>query len=290
MVLVAALVAPACAADQQPTAPTKGAPAAAPAVERVGAAALQLPTGWRIAQRSDDGVVLDVGLPRAHAGDALALVVGGDVPAASQQLDAVELLRQQLPDVDADLRALGVVADGRRVAIQAGACAAGDGATATAPARAADGRAVRVWIGAAKAGDRWAAVVAIAARTDAGDAVLAGAAAVFASLAFPREPATTTAPAADLGDCEFGHASFGSDASLSTVYRFTAEGTVVRRTMFSSPLGGSDREEHGAFAVDGERVTIRCGDDVVVARIERRGKAIAALRIGSARYARTAGR
>jgi len=279
------LALPACAGEQSPPMPPP-----AEGLTRIGAVAVTLPAGWRIGQRADDGAVLDPGLPAERAGDAVVLLVGGELPADAVGASAEDLLRARLPDLAADLRGQGLTVALRRADVVAAACAAGAGARVALPGRGVDGRQLAVEVHAAADRGRWAAIVAIAV-PGAGDACLVGARQAFASLRFPAEPAPQDTPsAATLAGMEFGHATFGRDASLSTTYRFTAAGRVVRRTMFSSSVGGSDREEPGAYTLRGDVVVLRCGDDETTARIERRDGRITALRIGQARYEALAGR
>lgn len=281
------LALPACAGDQQPPA---SAPQQAEALTHVGAVALALPSGWRVDQRADDGAVLDTGLPPERARDAVVLLVGGELPAEAVGVSATELLRARLPDLAADLRGQGLTVALRRADVVAASCAAGAGAKVALSGRGVDGRTLAVEVHAAADRGRWAGIVAIAV-PGAGDAALAGARQAFASLRFPDGPAPQGAPStAALAGMEFGHATFGRDASLSTTYRFAAGGRVVRRTMFSSPVGSSDREEPGAYTLRGDVVVLRCGDDETTARVERRNGRVVALRIGQARYEALGGR
>lgn len=103
-------------------------------------------------------------------------------------------------------------------------------------------------------------------------------------------PVAAAAPQADgdlLAGLEFGHSSFGSGSSLTCVYTFGAGGRMQVRRMFSSSIGGSDSTTPGTFQVRGDTVTMRVGDEVVQATIERDGTEVHGLRIGAARYART---
>lgn len=259
--------------------------------ERAAGVLFELPVGWRVARRDGDAALLDPGFAPTDTLDALVLVVGGEVEAAQRRLSIVDLLRHHLRALAADLQQQGIEVDVRRANVRAAELPEGRGAEVELAGTAGGERPVTVWVGATRNDGRWMAVVAVVVKGQV-DKFLPGARHVFTTAKFASEDAAEALPigaGGALAGLEFGSSSFGSDASLTTVYRFGNGGNVQRRTMFSSPMGGSDKQTPGTFALRGDVVTIRCGEDVVEGRLERRDGGIVALRIGGARYDRLGG-
>ena len=260
----------------------------ATAREQAAGVTFELPVGWRVARREGDVALLDPGFAPTDTLDALVLVVGGEVEAALRRLTVADLLRQELPALTADLAQQGIEVDVRRPNVRAVALPEGRGAEVELTGTAGGQRPVVVWVGATRNDGRWSAVVAVIVQAQVAK-FLPGARHVLTTTKFSAQAGAEAAPAGGgeaLAGLEFGSSSFGSDASLTTVYRFGAGGGMQRRTMFSSPFGGSDKQAPGTFTLRGDVVTIRCEDDVLEGRIERRGARIVALRIGGTRYDR----
>ncbi len=256
--------------------------------ERAGHATFVLPAGWRVARRDGDTVLLDPGFRPTDTLDALVLVTGGELAAGTRRRPVVDLLQQELRAVLADLAGQGIDVDAARAVVRPVRLPGGDGAEVELPGTAAGERPVTVWIGATRGPSHWSAVIAVMLRGKVAK-FLPGARHVLFTTRFeaPDETADAATGSDGLDGLEFGDSSFGSDASLTTVYRFGAGGRMQRRTMFSSPLGGSDSQTPGTYVMRGDRVTMRCGDEVVEGRIERRGGDVVALHIGRAVYRRS---
>ncbi len=261
--------------------------AAAPAREQVGAVQFELPVGWSVGRREGDIALINPGFAPTDTLDALIVVAVAPLADAARRQAITAVLQAQLPQVAVDLREQQVEADLRGVVVQAMALPNRAGAQLQVPGRAGGQQPVTVWLGATKDGRHSATVLLVVVRGKE-DSFLPGARQLLSSIEFGA--AAARAPAAgggELAGLEFGHASFGSGSSLTTVYRFAAGGRAHRRTMFSSSIGGTDSEAGGGFEQRGDQVTIRIGADTVEATIERQGGQIVALRIGRALYRRS---
>ncbi|MCA8964524.1 MAG: hypothetical protein H6838_19265 [Planctomycetes bacterium] len=263
------------------------APVATEARERLGALSFVLPPTWRVANRDGDVALINPGLAATDTLDALIVVAVTPVEAAARARSAAALLQSQLPRIGADLGGQQVEVDLARAVAQPMRSPGLDAAELQVRGRAGGQRAVTVWLGAAK-GEAFAATVLVVVLKGREAAFLPGARQLLGSAQFgAAAPAAVRGAGEELAGLEFGHASFGSGSSLTTVYRFGTGGSAQRRTMFSSSLGGTDSEAGGTFELRGDRVVIRIGDDVVEAQIERRSGAAIALRIGNAVYRRS---
>ncbi len=103
----------------------------------------------------------------------------------------------------------------------------------------------------------------------------------------PR-PASAPAPsglASSLVGREFGHSSFYSSGSTTTVYGFVQGGVVTCRQMTSTSFGGGmDSTKRGRYQVVGDVVDITVDGEETQAQIVVENGRAAALRIGKTRY------
>ncbi|MEZ6017095.1 MAG: hypothetical protein R3F49_18405 [Planctomycetota bacterium] len=231
--------------------------------------------------------LLNPGLRSTDTFDALIVVRTGPVDEKDLKRSARSLLQAAVPGITADLREQALQVTRGRARARDLSLGDVEAAEITLTGAAGDGRAVHAWIAMTRDA-RDSALVLVVALQGREDTYLASARQMLASLRFeaaPQEASTKPqASAAALLGLEFGHTTFGSDSSLTTVYRFTAEGVVTRRTMFSSPFGGSDSEVRGSFTVLGEDVTLRLDGEVVRAKLERRENQVTGLKLGNATY------
>jgi len=122
-----------------------------------------------------------------------------------------------------------------------------------------------------------------------GQFVFARGAPTAAARAQPRRSSASTQPASGaamaLVGREFGHSSFYSSGSSTTVYHFFDGGVVSRREMTSTSFGGGmDSTKRGRYAVSGSVVTISVDGDQSQAQIVVEGGRITGLRFGSVTY------
>lgn len=238
----------------------------------IGPVCCEVPAGWSLSRETAEGAVVNPGLLPKDTLDALILVLHGPLREAERGQDLVDVVRARLPELARELRAQGVTADWKSV----------EPARTLELAGVANGtRQVRIWLAANGDRERFAVVVAVlvAARADAYRPALER---MRDSLKFVEIPAAS----ANLAGAEFGRTSFGSGGnSMTTTYTFTRTGTVTRRTMFSSSIGGSDRSERGTWTANGERVTLAFKTGTLEALVRAN-----ALRIGGAEYPRLSGR
>ena len=253
--------------------------------EAVGRASFTLPSGWTIARRDGDLALVNPGFAETDTLDALVVVASEALAGADLARTVTALLESNLPALAADLREQQVEVEHRRAKVTALALPKLSGAEVTLAGRAGGVRPVTVWIGTTRDATAAASVLVVVLRGRE-DVYLPSARKLLESLLFAPDPQLAAGDSPDLVGLEFGSSSFGSDSSLTTVYRFGANGAVTRRTMFSSPFGGSDSEVHGTYVQRGDRVTIRVDGEALEATLERRGAALTALRIGRAVHRR----
>ncbi|MFM1871091.1 MAG: hypothetical protein RL398_513 [Planctomycetota bacterium] len=299
--LTACLALTACA-QAGPQEPTEARPVvrpAAPTVERrelppeaVGALRYTLPKGWSVATSEGAVAVLNPGFRAEDTLDALVVLATEPRGAAEQSAEAsaVDLLRNRLAALAVDLQQQQVECRLTARAVRTVELASGiHGAELTVDGTVGGLRPATVWV-AARADRDHVAVALVVALRGKSDAYLRETRRLLGSAVFAvAEPAAAEAvdrTAAALAGMSFGSESFGSDASLTTVYAFGGGGMVSQRTMFSSPFGGSDKEQRGRFEVRGERVTMRIGDEVTMATVQRRDGRITGLQVGRTTYRR----
>lgn len=261
-----------------------GAAASARAV--VGAASFVLPAGWRLAHVEGDLALVDPGVTPGEVTEAHIVVASRALDERSAGRSAATQLAADLPDLVEDLAGQGVAVSAARPTPVARTFGAHPGAELTLQGRASGGDAVTVWIGRVRVEARDATALAVVLRGRE-DSYVAPARELLGSVAFAAPEAASTGAATDLAGLEFGHATFGSGSSLTTVYTFGPRGVVTRRTMFSSEFGGTDSEVSGSYTLDGQRVRIRVDGEAVEATLVREGRQVTGLRIGGAVYSRT---
>ncbi|MCC6673104.1 MAG: hypothetical protein IT458_18710 [Planctomycetes bacterium] len=250
---------------------------------RAGRLAFGLPKGWSVARREGGNLLLNPGLKADDTLDALLVVLSGPLAPAERGTAIEALLRARLPDVAGELAGQEIEMDAAGARVAGFARAEGRGAEARTTGRTSSGKRVTVWIGAAQDGDHYAAVLAVVVQGREA-AFLPGARRILHSLTFAPADATADAGLAGL---EFGNSTFGSGSSLTTVYAFGADGSVRRRTMFSSSIGGTDSTATGTFTRRGDTLVLEIGDETIEARLELDAGLPVALRIGAVRYRRT---
>ena len=275
--------------SQSPTAPAKvPAPTIEP-TEVVGNARFALPEGWSVLRGDGSVALLNPGFRSTDTLEALVVVASEPRPSRAAGSDAVALLREQLPKLAIDLEQQQVDCRLLPKSVVAGELPGGRPFAELRANGFAEGRRpVTVWLGAL-AGERDLALVLVVALRGKDERYVAGARQVLGGLQFGAPAAASAKPYAaadELAGLEFGTESFGSDSSLTTVYKFGRGGALQRRTMFSSPFGGSDQEASGRYERTGDTVVVRVGDEVVRGVVQRRGTQVAALRIGGATYRR----
>lgn len=256
---------------------------------QVGRARFALPRGWREARRTGDVVLLDPGLAATDTLDALVFATCGELEAHERDQELTALVRAQLPQLARELAVQRVQIELARASVAAVELPSGPGVELRVPGVAAGARAVTVWVGAMRDATHSALVIAVVLRSRE-DAFLPGARAMLQSARLAQPDAAAVAAVASdadaLAGAEFGRATFGSGASLTTVYTFGGDGSVQRRTMFSSQFNGSDSTRGGVYRLRGDHVSLRIGDDELEGTLEREGGRVVALRVGNARYAR----
>lgn len=257
--------------------------------EVVGNSRFALPEGWSVLRADGAVALLNPGFRSTDTLEALVVVASEPRSSRSAGSDAVALLREQLPKLAIDLEQQQVDCRLLPKSVVAGELPGGRPFAELRANGFAEGRRpVTVWLGAL-AGERDLALVLVVALRGKDERFVAGGKQLLGGLQFGA-PAATSAnapPAADdLAGLEFGTESFGSDSSLTTVYTFGRGGALQRRTMFSSPFGGSDQEARGRYERTGDAVLLRVGDDVVRGVVQRRGAQVVAIRIGKATYRR----
>lgn len=257
----------------------------APGREQVGPLRFALPDGWSVGRREGQVALINPGFAEADTLDALVVVAAAPLEAAARGQSVTALLQAQLPQIAVDLDQQQVEVDLRPAHVRSVALPKTAGAELQVAGRAGGQQPVTVWIGATK-DDRHAATVMVVVVRGKESRFVPGAQRLLASLEFGAASSAASG-AEELAGLEFGHASFGSGSSLTTVYSFGAGGSAQRRTMFSSSFGGTDSEAGGVFEQSGDGVTIRIGADVVEATIERQAGRVVALRIGGALYRRS---
>ncbi len=263
--------------------------AEAPLALAAGPARLALPAGWAVVRREGETVVID---PLGDRSGAAWVLVAAE-PSATSGAEALQQkkrpvtaeLRAALAGLSADLASEGVTltrprseAEVQALAVPAPLAAA----EVQLAGRAADQRAVTVWVGLAR-GAEGTVTVLLVAEAARGAALVEALRRSLTGVTFAKPAATSEG---GLPGLEFGHSSFGSDASLTTVYRFGANGRLIRRTMFSSPLGGSDSEATGTYTVHGQRVIVEVESERIEATLVREGTRVTAIRIGRVSYSR----
>jgi len=253
----------------------------------VARASFALPTGWTIAHREGELAVVNPGFAETDTLDALIVVASATLEGADLTRTVTALLEAHLPGLAADLRGQEVEVQHLRAKVTALALPKLTGAEVTLAGLAGGERPVTVWVGTARDATTSATVLAVVVRGHE-DEFVPGARRMLESVEFAAAEPTGTGTGAvtGLAGLEFGSSTFGSDSSLTTVYRFGANGSVTRRTMFSSPFGGSDSEAHGTYVQRGDRVTIRVDGETYEATVEQRGGEPSALRMGSAVHRR----
>lgn len=298
-----ALTACAQAGPQEPTEPRPVVRPAAPTVERrelppeaVGALRYSLPTGWSVATSEGAVAVLNPGFRAEDTLDALVVLATEPRGAAEQAAEgrasatAVDLLRSRLAALAVDLQQQHVECRLTARAVRSVELASGIHGAELAVDGAVGGlRPATVWVAARADRDHVAVALVVALRGKSDTYVQATRRLLGHAVFAVAEPAAAEAvdrTAAALAGLSFGSESFGSDASLTTVYAFGGGGMVTQRTMFSSPFGGSDKEERGRYEVRGDQVTIRIGEEVTIATLRRRGGQPASLQFGRATYRR----
>lgn len=304
--LISLLLLTACANSQTPAPSPTPAPATvreqvAPTVpmHRAGRAAFPLPKGWTEARRDGAVVIVNPGFRPEDELAAIVLVVAGELAEAERERTLSALLREQLPQLAEQMASQEIAIDQRRAKVATLDLPGGPAAELRAPGMAGE-HPVEVWIGARR-DDTWSGCVIAIVMREHKARFLPGARAILDGMRFTDaeaaadgddgqgadDPAAETpAGAADLAGAQFGRESFGSGASLTSVYTFGRNGTLQRRTMFSSEWNSSDSTTPGTFRCDGERVTLRVGDDVLNGTIERQGGRAVAIVIGGNRYRR----
>jgi hypothetical protein len=257
----------------------------AEAREAVGRASFALPKGWTIANRDGDLAVVNPGFAEADTLDALIVVGSETLEGADLTRTVTALLETNLPALGVHLGDLQVEVEVRSAKVRALALPKLAGAEVTLVGLSGGERPVTVWVGTTRNETAAASVLVVVLRGKE-DVYLPRARRILESLGFTAETATPASPQSGLAGLEFGSSTFGSDSSLTTVYRFGAHGAVTRRTMFSSPFGGSDSEAHGSYTQSGDGVTIRVDGETFEATLERRAGEPSALRIGNAIHRR----
>lgn len=256
--------------------------------EAVGRASFTLPLGWTVAHRDGDVVLVNPGFAETDTLDALVVVASEALAGADLDRTVTALLEAHLPALVADLREQQVEVEHRCAKVTALALPKLSGAEVTLAGHTGGARPVTVWIGTTRA-TTVAATVLVVVLHGQEDVYLPGARRMLESLQFTPEGKVETSRApglAGLAGLEFGRSTYGSDSSLTTVYRFGTNSTVTRRTMFSSPFGGSDSEAHGTYVQNGDCATTRVDGETIEATLERGGADTTALRIGNAVHRR----
>jgi len=253
----------------------------------VGRASFVLPTGWTIAHREGDLALINAGFAATDTLDALVVVASATLEGVDLNRTVTALLEAHLPALATDLRGQAVEVQHLRAKVTALALPKLAGAEVTLAGRAGGERPVTVWVGMARDATASATVLAVVLRGQE-DEFVPGARRILESVEFAAADPVSTGDGtvSGLAGLEFGSSTFGSDSSLTTAYRFAANGSVTRRTMFSSPFGGTDSEADGTFVQRGDSVTIRVDGETFEATVERRGGEVSALRIGSAVHRR----
>jgi hypothetical protein len=267
-------------------------PAKAPVNEQttdIGRARFALPKGWTVAATEGDTAVLALGPKKRAAKDAppeaLVVVASQELEAADTKKGAAAFLKGELGSLLSDLRAQGVEIPGKRPRPTAVAGARTDAAEVTLTGTSGEREAVTIWIGTAK-NSTHAACVLVLTRLGHEERWVTPARALLATLELTPPPPVDAKTAATLVGLEFGRETFGSDSSLTTVYSFGANGRLVRRTMFSSPMHSYGDEDSGSYTVTEDGVTLRVEGEVVRAKLVRESGRITALAVGTATYRR----
>ncbi|MFO1078636.1 MAG: hypothetical protein U1E73_13005 [Planctomycetota bacterium] len=288
--LFPALLLVACTRSQIPSpapAPARAQEEAPAPTHSVGRACFTLPKGWTEARRTDDVVIVNPGFAADDELVALVFVTAGELTREERTETLPSLLRAQLPLLAAQLADQQLAIDVARAKVAALELAGGPGAELRAPGMAGE-HPVELWIGARRDATWSGCVIAVVMR-DHRAAYLPGARAILDGMRLQDAAAAKPAPGgavAELAGAEFGRESFGSGASLTTVYTFGQGGAVQRRTMFSSQWNSSDSTAPGSYRCEGDRVTLSIGDDVLNGTIERQGGRVTALVFGGNRYRR----
>lgn len=303
-VLISLFLLTACADSQTPAPSPAHAPAAtaertAPdaTTHRAGRAAFPLPRGWTEARRDGAVVIVNPGFRPEDELAAIVIVVAGELAANERERTLPTLLREQLPQLAEQMASQQVAIDLRRARVSTLDLPGHPAAELRAPGMAGE-HPVDVWIGARR-DDTWSGCVITIVMREHRTRFLPGARTILDGMRFTdaegdagsdggegAPPHDTPAAASDLAGAQFGRESFGSGASLTSVYTFGRNGALQRRTMFSSEWNSSDSTAPGTYRCDGDRVTLSVGDDVLQGTIERQGGRAVAIAIGGNRYRR----
>lgn len=243
-----------------------------------GVLAGELRQGWTIVGAEPGRVLVNPGLKEADALDCLLVVVWGELAESQRALDAVGIMEAQDEELRAELRAQQVDLQ-RQESPPARVDAGGrDAAERMYEGRAA-GSKVRTWVGTTLQ-DGWHATVVAVIVAGREEAFLPGAKRLLASarIAAPRRDARAEARLA--GSEYAGQQDFGGGGAIGVVYRFAADGGVVRTSLVSGSFGvdgavGGESEKRGRWTSDGERVRMRFDDGLEEGRLEGRdGRAL----------------
>ena len=249
---------------------------------RVGRVSFTAPAAWTVARETEAGALLNPGFAPTDTLDALILVVHGHRHDRERGLGVTELVRGRLAELASELRKQAISIDLAAASMRLAKTAAGDGIVLESEGLANGDRKVSVWLGATSDTTGFAAVIGVLVSERVREFV-PKLERLHASMRL-QSPSVVVHP---LAGAEFGRATFGSGGnSLTTTYAFLGDGSVVRRTMFSSSIGGSDRSERGTWTLAGEALQMRFSGETTSARIVVESDRIVALRIGAARYPR----